>query len=142
LIQVEGSVEEEAVHHIDSTVQQQQQQEEEKDPFDIPHRFEVEHQALLAGTHISWEWETIGGIKCRLCPETKLKKWEDFKRHCDTTEAHPSKISLCNIRGDFFTRSDSLGRHRKTPPPVASASHLRKPLKSAGRRRRPAKSLR
>ena len=84
-------MEEEAVHHIDSTVQQQQQQEEEKDPFDIPHRFEVEQQALLAGTHISWEWETIGGIKCQLCPD---------------------------IRGDFFARSDSHGRHRKTPPPA------------------------
>ena len=75
----------------------------------------MEHQALLAGTHISWEWETIGGIKCRLCPETKLKKWEDFKRHC---EAHPPKITFGDIRGDFFARSDSLGRHRKSPPPV------------------------
>ena len=78
----------------------------------------MEHQALLAATRINWEWEMISGIKCRLCPDTKFKKWEDFKRHCDTMEAHPSKNSFGNIRGDFFARSDSLERYRKTPPPM------------------------
>jgi hypothetical protein len=114
---VEGSVEEGAVHHIDSMVQQQQQEEAKEEYFKIPRKFKVGHKALLAATQADWARGAIREIKCRLCPDTRLKTWEDFKRHCDTMEAHPLKISFCDECGDFFARGDSLERHRRNPPP-------------------------
>jgi hypothetical protein len=115
---VEGSVEERAVNHIDSAVQQQLQQgEATEELFKIPRKFEVMHKALLVATPGDWERGTIQEIKCRLCPNTKLSTWEDFKRHCDTAEAHPMTISFCDHCGDFFARSDALKRHSRNPPP-------------------------
>jgi hypothetical protein len=111
LIWVEGSAEEGVV----STVQQQQEAKDEH--FKIPKKFKMGHKALLASTQADWARGAIREIKCRLCPDTKLKTWEDFKRHCDTMEAHPLKISFCDDCGDFFARIDLLGRHRKNPPP-------------------------
>jgi hypothetical protein len=87
------------------------------DHFKIPKKFKVEHKALLAATEADWARGAIREIKCRLCPDTELKKWEDFKRHCNTMEAHPLKISFCESCGDFFARVDSLERHRNNPPP-------------------------
>jgi len=73
----------------------------------------MRHKALLAATQADW---TRREIKCRLCPDTRLKTWEDFKRHCDTMEAHPLKISFCGKCGDFFARGDSLERHYRNRP--------------------------
>jgi hypothetical protein len=114
---VEGSVEE--GHHIDSIVQQKQQQQQEEakvGDFKIPRNLKSGHQALLAAVQDDWTRGTIHEIKCRICPDTKLKTWEDFKRHCDTTEAHPPRIFFCDDCGDFFARGDSLMRHLRNPP--------------------------
>ena len=46
-------------------------------------------------------------IKCRLCPDAKLKDFEEFKRHCKTSETHPLVIHFCDRCGDYFAR-DSL----------------------------------
>ena len=101
-------VDEKVVHHNDSTMKEQQQQEE------APNKFKLMHKALLKAT----EMETgVKEIKCRLCPETQLKTLQDFKRHCNTVEAHPLEISFCDRCGDFFARRDSLKRHQKNPPP-------------------------
>ena len=106
MIWVEGSVDE-----IDSTVEQQQQQEEEK--LFRNDKLTPTQKALLNAT------KTASGIdiKCRLCPETHLKSLQDFKRHCNTAEAHPLEISFCDGCGDFFARKDSLRRHQNKPPP-------------------------
>lgn len=111
----EGSVEEEAGHKNNSTVQQQQkEQAKAKDkPFEIPKNIKTRHKALLAATEADWARGTIREIKCRICPDTELTTWDDFKRHCDTVEAHPLKIFFCDDCGNFFTRKDSLKRHRK-----------------------------
>jgi hypothetical protein len=90
--------------------------QQEDGHFKFPRTFKVAHQALLAATQADWDRGTIREIRCRLCPDTKLKSWEEFKRHCDTKEAHPLKISFCDHCGDFFARGDSLERHRKNPP--------------------------
>jgi hypothetical protein len=53
----------------------------------------------------------IPKIKCWLCPDTNFS--EEFKRHCDTTVAHPLKVTFCNNCGDYFARTDALERHRR-----------------------------
>ena len=98
---VEGSGEEETVH-TDSTAQRQ-----------WPKEISPEQRALLAPARGS---EEITGFECRLCPDTHLKTWDGFKRHCDYTESHPLKIAFCERCGDYFGRPDSLKRHVKTPP--------------------------
>jgi hypothetical protein len=91
---VEGSVEEEAVYHINSTVQGQQQ-EETKD-------------------------EKVGRFarsSAQLCPDIKLKTWEDFKLQAPLRHHGGAslKISFCDDCGDFFARG-SLERRCRNPP--------------------------
>ncbi|KAF8477734.1 hypothetical protein DFH94DRAFT_91151 [Russula ochroleuca] len=116
-IWVEGRVGAEVMHHISSTVQQQQQeQEEEMVEFKIPRKFKTMHKALLVATEVDLARGVVQALKCRLCPNTTLKTWEDFKRHCDTAEKHPLDIWYCERCGDFFARKDALVRHGKKPP--------------------------
>ena len=42
---------------------------------------------------------------------SRFRKWEDFQRHCKTTEAHPIEISFCTGGGDVFACTGSLKRH-------------------------------
>ena len=116
LIWVEGSVEEKVVYDNDSTVQQQRQEGGKDKHFKIPKKIQTGHKALLAVTEADWSRGAVREIKCRLCPDTGFKTWEDFRRHCDTMEAHPLKISFCDDCGDFFSRKDSLRRHCRNPP--------------------------
>ena len=58
----------------------------------------------------------VQAIKCRLCPETRLKDFEELKRHCRTAEAHPLDLNFCHSCGDYFAREDSLKRHCNKPP--------------------------
>jgi hypothetical protein len=111
---VEGSVDEEAVHHIDSTVQQQH--EEETELLVIPRKFKPGYRLLLQASEADFARGAVQAIKCRICPDTKLKNFEEFKRHCRTTETHPLEIHFCDHCGDFFARLDSLKRHRNLPP--------------------------
>jgi hypothetical protein len=111
LPRVEGRVEEEASHHMAGAVQQ-----DEGHLFQIPNDFHKGYRILLAATEADWTRRAVDEIKCRLCPNTRFPKWEDFKRHCRVTEAHPLEISFCDHCGDFFARTDSLKRHRNRPP--------------------------
>ena len=108
----EERVEEEALHHVDSTVQQQA----EDNLFRFPRNFDEGYRALLAATETERENQAVPEIRCRLCPNTGFSTWADFKRHCETTEAHPLRISFCDYCGDFFARSDALKRHYNKPP--------------------------
>ena len=105
---VEGSV------GVDAVQQQQRQGQQQQDDeyFKIP-KLKPEHRALLAAAQ---DKLVVPEIRCRLCPGTGLKTWEDFKRHCEAMEAHPLTITFCDKCGDYFARTDSLGRHRGTPP--------------------------
>ena len=106
MIWIVGRVDEKGVCHRYSTMEQQKQQETNK--------LEAMHKALREDP------QTASGVeeyKCRLCPGTNLKTHQDFKRHCNTAEAHPLEISFCDDCGDFFARKDSLLRHQKNPPP-------------------------
>ena len=121
LIWVEGREEEEAMHHIRSTVQQQQQQEQEEEEesvarFKISRKLKPAHRELLVATEVDLARGVVQDIKCRICPNTPFKTWEDYKRHCDTAEVHPLELSFCDLCGDFFARKDALVRHRKHPP--------------------------
>ena len=133
LIWVEGRVDETVVQHSDSAVQQQQQQQQDEEEnkqtmISIPRKFKPVHMALLKDLKNGM----VPEIRCRLCPDAPLKTWEDFKRHCDTNEAHPLRLSFCDSCGDHFARGDSLGRHRKKPPPECEKV---KPEKAAEKRR-------
>jgi hypothetical protein len=48
---VEGSVDEEAAHHIDNTVQQQHEEVTSK-IFEIPHKFELGHRLLFHASDV------------------------------------------------------------------------------------------
>jgi len=111
---VEGSVGEEAAHRIDSMVQQQQ--EEATELFEIPRKFKPSYRLFLQASEADFARWAVQTIKCRLCPDTKLKDFEEFKRHCKTTETHPLRIHFCDRCGDYFARVDSLKRHRNQPP--------------------------
>jgi hypothetical protein len=102
---------------VASTAQEQPEEAKCEHFSRIPKTFKAGHKALLVATQADWDRGAIQDIKCRLCPDTRLKTWEDFKRHCDTMEAHPLKIAFCNFCGDFFARVDSLERHCKNRPP-------------------------
>ena len=91
------------------------EQQEEGHLFEIPSNFEG-LSLLLAATEDDWACRAVNKIECRLCPDSGFSKWDDFKRHCRTAEAHPLEISFCEHCGDFFARSDSLRRHLKQPP--------------------------
>ena len=127
---VEGSVDEEAAHHIDSAVQQQQ--EEATEILEIPRKFKPGYRLLLQASEVDFARRAVQTIKCRLCPDTKLKDFEEFKRHCRTTKAHPLEIHFCDRCGDFFARRDSLKRHRDQPPPKC---HKVTPVRAAEKRR-------
>lgn len=112
LLWVEERVEEEASHHVDNTAQQQ-----DKDKLSqIPSTVEEEYWMLLAATEADWARMAVDQIRCRLCPKRRFRKWNDFQRHCKTTEAHPTDISFCEHCGDFFARTDALKRHLGQPP--------------------------
>jgi hypothetical protein len=106
--------------------QQQQQEEAENEYFQFPRKFKPGYKALLAATQADWARGSIREIKCRRCPDATFRTWEDFKRHCDTTETHPLKITFCNVCGDFFARRDSLKRHHKYQPAECTSVTLEK----------------
>lgn len=93
-----------------------QQQEAGGQHFTIPINLKKGYKSLLAATEADFARRRVQEIKCRLCPHAKFRRWEDYKRHCDTAEAHPLRISFCERCGDYFARVDSLDRHRKKPP--------------------------
>jgi hypothetical protein len=110
---VEGSVDEEAVHQIDSV---QQQQEGATKLFVIPRSLKPEYRILLKASEADLARGAVQEIRCRLCPAREITSFDEFKRHCKTTEKHPREIHFCDRCGDFFARSDSLKRHRSLPP--------------------------
>ena len=121
LIWVEGSVEEEPVQQgpVEEQGQQQGQQQQEEAELKyhkFPKKLKMGCKALLAAMQADRERGSVREIKCRRCPDTTFKTWDDYKRHCDTKEKHPLTIYFCDNCGDFFARTDSLDRHRKHPP--------------------------
>jgi hypothetical protein len=113
LIWVEGRVED-VVQGIDNTAPQRQQEKEEY--VNIPTDFKTGYQALLVATQADRARGAVREIKCRLCPDAKFKKWAEFKRHCECTEAHPLTIYFCAHCGDYFARIDSCQRHCENQP--------------------------
>ena len=109
---VEERVEEEVLHRIGSIILQQAEEE----PIQMSREFGKGYKTLLSATETEWEHKAVSKIRYRLCPKAEFRAWGNFKRHCDMAEAHPLKISFCEDCGDFFARSDSLERHRKSPP--------------------------
>jgi hypothetical protein len=91
--------------------------EREDEAFRIPKRLSERHRGFLRATSDDWERRAVGMLRCRLCPSAAFGNWEDFKRHCDFSEAHPLKIMFCEHCGDFFARMDSLKRHQASRPP-------------------------
>jgi hypothetical protein len=125
---VEESVDGESSYHHSRVVQKVEVQSTEyggdnenrnanDELFVIPRRLDARHRALLVATPADWQRKAVKELKCRICPGADFSDWDDYKRHCDTSEAHPAKISYCDHCGDFFARSDALKRHRSKRPP-------------------------
>ena len=93
--------------------------------FDIPKRLNLKYRPFLEATSEDFARGTLHVLKCKLCPGADFSTWDDFVRHCKTTEAHPLKIVFCDRCGDFFARCDSLSRHAKNPPPECLGVALR-----------------
>ncbi|KAI9462899.1 hypothetical protein BJY52DRAFT_1255881, partial [Lactarius psammicola] len=120
---VEESTQGEEPQQMGGTGQQQQQvaqnsaEAEEGDPlFPIPGSLRERYSKLLAATEADLERGAVNELRCRLCPSAQFSTWEGFKRHCDTTRAHPWDIFICDHCGDYFGRSDSFMRHRRRRP--------------------------
>jgi hypothetical protein len=112
---VEGKVEKKTWQDIDDKVPLMRQRAK-GNPIPIPKNLDEEYRTLLVATETDRKRGTMQGIMCQICRGTRFKTWDHFKRHCNTAEAHPLKIAFCNRCGDFFSRSDSLRRHRNKPP--------------------------
>ena len=119
----EGSEVELTQHYASSVVQQQDTVfsvkggERENGGFKITRRLGQRHRDLLRATSEDWAHGTVDVLKCRLCPNAAFANWEDYKRHCNFSEAHPLGIHFCKYCGDFFARTDSLKRHQTSRPP-------------------------
>jgi hypothetical protein len=121
---IEGSTEEVSWNHTDSIMWQQEavnganeeSEDEERRYFRIPRRLSQRQKRLLEATPDDLAHGTVRELKCRLCPEAVFGNWEDYRRHCKYTEAHPIELSFCDFCGDFFAREDSLKRHRRNRP--------------------------
>lgn len=127
----EGNVDEEAAQHVDNTLGQHQEEMINK-LFQIPRKFEPGHRLLLQASDADLARGAVQVIKCRLCPNKRLKNFKDFKRHCKFTETHPLVIHFCGRCGDFFARPDSLARHGQQLPPECTRV---KPEDAAKKRR-------
>jgi hypothetical protein len=116
---VEGSEEEATKHSMGGIVQQKKvRPHRAKDkPFRIPEDLGERDRSLLDTTSDDFARGTVKELKCRLCPDTGFSRWEYFRRHCESGEAHPLEISFCRFCGDFFAREDTLKRHEKDRPP-------------------------
>ena len=113
-IWVEGSVDEEVVHHTGSALQQQHAGATEL--HIIPRNLKPRHRLLLKASEADFARGVVQVIKCRFCPDAEFKNFDEFKRHCKTSEAHPEEIHFCDLCGDFFARTDALSRHCDRPP--------------------------
>jgi hypothetical protein len=107
--QYSSAVEQQVEEH--SAEDNEQGEQGEDDLFRISTRLKERYQTLLAATAADWKRGSVGVLKCRL-----FRDWVGFKRHCDTTEAHPVAFSFCTRCGDFFARGDAHWRHRNNPP--------------------------
>jgi hypothetical protein len=123
---IEGSAEEATQDHSSSVVWQQgvvngandgEREDVEAPIFRFPKRLSPRQRGLLVATPDDLACRTIRELRCRLCPDTVLKHWADFKRHCQFSEAHPLRLCFCSECGDYFARKDSLTRHRGNNTP-------------------------
>jgi hypothetical protein len=58
----------------------------------------------------------VGALRCVICPRAGFKKWENFIRHCERSEARPETYILCRYCGAFFARPDACKRHEEKHP--------------------------
>ena len=73
--------------------------------------------------------------KCRLCPNSGFRKWDDFQPHCKTTEAHPIDICSAGCAGTSLLRLTLSSGTRIDPLLNAFTPHRRGLRRSAKRRR-------
>jgi len=82
--------------------------------FKIPARLTERQHLVLQTTQVDLERQAVEHIRCKLCPNTRLSGWDNFEKHCDTSERHPRALFFCDRCGVYFGRKDSHRRHVKT----------------------------
>ena len=85
--------------------------------FHISKRLREDYKSFLTAMSEDFARGTLHELKCKLCPAADFTTWDDFTRHCKTTEAHPLEILFCDYCGTSFARRDSLNRHSRNRPP-------------------------
>ena len=122
----EEGVQEATWSQTDSTVEQEEGEEYNVDEgkieelkynlFRIPKQPDEKYKRFLKATPEDFTRGTPDPLKCKLCLTASFSSWDDFVRHCKTTNSHPLKLFFCDDCGDFFARNDSLKRHCKNRP--------------------------
>jgi hypothetical protein len=83
--------------------------------YSSPHTNLYEATSIKASATAKITGDVDGGvIECKLCSTVELSSWQCFRRHCDTSEDHPVKLTFCNRCGNYFGRQDSKRRHKRT----------------------------
>ena len=82
--------------------------------FRIPARLTERQHLMLQTTQVDLGRQAVKDIKCKLCPNTRLSGWNNFEKHCDTSEKHPCTLFFCDRCGVYFGRKDSHRRHIET----------------------------
>ncbi|KAH8985638.1 hypothetical protein EDB86DRAFT_2958337 [Lactarius hatsudake] len=82
-----------------------------KDFYAIPSKLTKRQRMMLRTTEDDEKRKAVRVIKCKLCPKREMNSWECFRRHCNTSEEHPAKLTFCGRCGDHFARPDSKKRH-------------------------------
>ena len=129
---VEEAVQEATWRQTDSMVEQEEEEEFNVDKgklevmkdnlFRIPKQPDEKYKRFLEATSEDFTRGTPEALKCKLCPTAGFRSWDDFVRHCKTTNSHPLKLFFCDNCGDFFARYDSLKRHCKNRPSRCSGT--------------------
>lgn len=81
--------------------------------YQIPGTLTLRQQMMLRITGDEARHQAVHTINCKFCPDVALGSWKRYQRHCDESEAHPVKLTYCDLCGDHFARGDSLKRHAR-----------------------------
>ena len=87
-----------------------------KGGFRLPKDLDERNQRLLVATPEERARGIVRVLKCIVCPKSGFGNWENFIRHCERTEAHPTDLEFCRYCGDFFSRPEARDRHEEKRP--------------------------
>ena len=101
---------------VDNTAEDGEGETAKKGGFRLPKDLDERNQRLLVATPEERARGIVRMLKCIVCPKSGFGNWENFIRHCERTEAHPTDLEFCRYCGDFFSRPEARDRHEEKRP--------------------------